>query len=285
MKGLILMDNLKLCAFADEYNAALDRQIEGLQKNDISLLEIRGVDGVNISNITKKQAEEIKNKLDSADIKVWSIGSPFGKIKISDSFDEHLDLFERCVENALVLGAQCIRIFSFFTEEFTPAVRDEVFYRLSRFVEKAQGSGLVLCHENEKGIYGDIAVRCEEILKSVPSLKAVFDPANFIQCGQPTLPAFEMLKKYTYYLHIKDALSNGEVVPAGCGEGHLDQIIKEWNGMGGGVLTLEPHLKVFAGLEELEGGHKSVVSDYSYPTNEEAFCAACDAVKKIIDKI
>ena len=51
-------------------------------------------------------------------------------------------------------------------------------------IELAKGSGIVLCHENEKGIYGDIASRCAEIHRELPALKAVFDPANFIQCGQ-----------------------------------------------------------------------------------------------------
>lgn len=38
-------------------------------------------------------------------------------------------------------------------------------------VQAAQGSGIDLCHENEKDIYGDTAKRCLEIHREVPELK------------------------------------------------------------------------------------------------------------------
>ena len=55
-------EKIKLCAFADEADPQLDGQIEALKANGISLLEIRGVDGKNISQITPAEAKEIKNK-------------------------------------------------------------------------------------------------------------------------------------------------------------------------------------------------------------------------------
>ncbi|HAA24848.1 MAG TPA: xylose isomerase, partial [Ruminiclostridium sp.] len=44
--------------------------------------------------------------------------------------------------------------------------------------------GIILAHENEKGIYGDTPERCVDIIKSMNCdyVRAVFDPANFIQC-------------------------------------------------------------------------------------------------------
>ena len=51
---------------------------------------------------------------------------------------------------------------------------------------------------------------------------------NFIQCGQNTLEAYEMLKPYIEYVHVKDArLSDGEVVPAGTGDGQLLDIFEK----------------------------------------------------------
>ena len=43
---------MRLCAFADEASVSLDGQIEALKRNNISLLEIRGVDGENIKEIS-----------------------------------------------------------------------------------------------------------------------------------------------------------------------------------------------------------------------------------------
>ncbi|MGN1048565.1 MAG: sugar phosphate isomerase/epimerase family protein, partial [Eubacteriales bacterium] len=217
---------------------------------------------------------------------VWSMGSPVGKTKIQDDFAFESEQFKRVLENAYILGAKCIRLFSFYGTDGKPEYRDEVLLRLSRYLEMAKGSGIILCHENEKGIYGDIAVRCDEIQKALPEMKAVFDPANFIQCHQDTLEAWAMLKKYVYYFHIKDCLADGNVVPAGKGISALDRILPEYNGLASDVLTIEPHLTKFVGLDTLEGGEKSEVGNlFSFATNAEAFDCAVSSLKEITEKI
>lgn len=275
------MSNITLCAFADESGAAIDHQIETLKRNSIPYLEIRNVDGTNISNITTKKAKEVKAELDANNLAVWSLGSPYGKIKITDDFTPHLDLFKQGLEIARELDAKCIRLFSFY-EATDPAVRDEVMERLSAFIDAAKGSGITLCHENEKGIYGDIASRCLDIHKTLPELKCVFDPANFIQSGQDTKEAWEMLHNYVYYMHIKDALQGGKVVPAGKGEGNLPYLVREFLKQGGGIVTLEPHLKIFDGLAALEADEKTDIDDFTYADNDIAFDAAANAIKEII---
>ncbi len=149
----------------------------------------------------------------------------------------------------------------------------------------AKGSGIVLCHENEKGIYGDIASRCLEIHRALPELKAVFDPANFIQCDQDTLEAWDMLKPYIHYFHIKDCVKGGGIVPAGLGDGHIPRLLASYNGIASNVLTLEPHLTKFVGLAALEGDGKSEVGGLSFKNNDEAFDCAVDSLKKVIENI
>ena len=86
------------------------------------------------------------------------------------------------------------------------------FSNAGSFVE-AKGTGLVLAHENEKGICGDTAQRCLDIIESmnVSYVRAVFDPANFIQCHEETYPkAYNMLAPYISYMHIKDAILDTE---------------------------------------------------------------------------
>ena len=87
-------------------------------------------------------------------------------------------------------------------------------------ISAAKGSGVDLCHENEKGIYGDVAERCYKLHTALPEFKGVFDPANFVQCGEDTLVAWELLKPFMKYAHIKDAKADGKVVPPGDGIGH-----------------------------------------------------------------
>ena len=276
------MKQFELAAFADEADASIDKQIIAMKEEGISFLEIRGVDGTNISDITIEKAKEVRKKLDDAGIGVWSLGSPFGKIGIEEDFAPHLDKFCHGLELAEALGTKHIRLFSFFMPNGKePAdYRSAVMERLSQFVEKAKGSGIMLCHENEKGIYGDIASRCLEIHQAVPELKAIFDPANFIQCGQDTKEAWAMLSPYIEYMHIKDAKQDGFVVPAGEGVGNLPYLLGEYTGK---VLTLEPHLSVFDGLAGLEQeGEKSEINQFRYPNNRTAFAAAVSALKSLI---
>lgn len=270
----------QLAAFADEAGEALETQIAAMQRNGIQYLEIRGVDGQNVSELSAEQAREIRKKLESADLAVWSIGSPFGKIGIEDDFTPHLDAFRRGLEIAAILGAKHLRLFSFYVpagraEEF----REEVFARMGQFLSAAEGSGVLLCHENEKGIFGDLAPRCAELHRQFPALKAVFDPANFVQCGQDTKAAWELLAPYVEYLHIKDALRDGTVVPAGKGEGDLPFLLSQYRGE---VVTLEPHLSVFSGLEALERKDEESKISFCYSSAGEAFDAAAAALRQFL---
>ena len=277
---------MKIYAFADEANPLIDGQIAAMTRNGLNGLEVRGVDGTNVSEISLEKAQEVRANMDAAGLETWSIGSPIGKIDIEkDDFEAHMDKFRHTLEVAKILGAKNIRLFSFFIPEGMDAAsyKEEVVRRLKCFVEAAAGTGIDLCHENEKGIYGDIAVRCLEIHQEVPELKAIFDPANYIQCGQDTLEAWAMLKPYVKYMHIKDALTDGSVVPAGKGQGNLPAILRDFQAQGGCQLTIEPHLAVFAGLKDLEReGDTSVVGKYVYESNEVAFDAACNALKEIL---
>lgn len=277
---------MKIYAFADEASANIDEQIKAMKENKLDGLEIRNVDGVNISRITKEKAEEVRKKLDDAGLRVWTIGSPIGKIDIEkDDFALHTEKFKHTLELADILGAENIRLFSFFTPaENRSSYKDKVIERLSAFCEIAKGSGITLCHENEKGIYGDIPERCLEIHKALPEMKAIFDPANYVQCEVDTLKAWEMIKPYVKYLHIKDALADGNVVPAGKGIGNVKFILDDYIRNGGGSVTVEPHLTVFDGLKALEKeGDTSVVGEvYKYSSNTEAFSAAVSALRELI---
>lgn len=281
------MNNIKIYAFADEASPIIDKQITALKENGLQGLEIRNVDNVNISEISNAKAKEVKKKLDDAGLTVWSIGSPIGKIDIEkDSFAVHTEKFRRTLEIAEILGAENIRLFSFFIPKGKNPVdyKQEVINRLGTFLDLANGTGITLCHENEKGIYGDIPERCLEIHKALPEMPAIFDPANYIQCGADTLKAWEIIKGFVKYLHIKDALPNGSVVPAGKGIGNLPFILDNFRKNGGKCVTIEPHLTVFSGLAALEKeGDKSVVGEvYHYPSNTLAFKAAADALKELI---
>ena len=279
------MKPLRIYAFADEAAGQIDDQIAAMRRNNLQGLEIRGVDGQNISDITIDKAREVRKKMDDAGLCVWSIGSPIGKIGIvNDDFDAHLDKLRHTLTLANELGAKNLRMFSFYmpSEEYD-VWRNKVFDQVGEMLRAAEGSGVTLCHENEKGIYGDCAARCLELLQAFPAMAGVFDPANFVQCGQDTLAAWELVRPYVKYLHIKDALADGKVVPAGKGIGNVQTIVNDFITRGGSDVTIEPHLSVFAGLQDLErAGEETKIDPYCYPSSDAAFDVACNALKELV---
>ncbi|MGN0556225.1 MAG: sugar phosphate isomerase/epimerase family protein [Acutalibacteraceae bacterium] len=280
------MDDIRIFAFADEASPMIDEQIKAMTDNGLDGLEMRNVDKVNVSDISDSKAREVRQKLDTAGLSVWSIGSPIGKIDMEkDDFLLHIEKFKRTLEIAAIVGASNIRLFSFFIPEGrNPAdFKDEVIERLGILCDTAQGSGVTLCLENEKGVFGDTPERCLELFKALSRIRGVFDPANFVQCGADPVSAWDMLKDYIHYLHIKDARTDGNIVPAGAGDGCIAQILGEYAAGGGRCVTLEPHLAVFDGLAALEReGEKSAVGEITFESNEAAFKAGADALKLLL---
>ena len=276
---------MHIYAFSDEAAPMMEGQIAAMKRNGLDGTEIRGVDGQSVAKLTKSKAAEVMKMLKDNGLSVWSIGSPIGKIPLDGGgFEEHLDLLKHLLEIANILECRNLRMFSFYIPKNARPedCRNEVIDRLSLMVEAAEGSEVALCHENEKEIYGDNAARCADILDAVPALRCIFDPANFIQCGQDIPEAWALLGHRVYYMHIKDALPDGTVVPAGMGIGHLPDILKDYAARGGEAITVEPHLQVFQGLENLEREHKTTLPRFAYPTSDAAFDAACSALKALL---
>ena len=116
------MANFKFSAFADEAGKMLSEQIDAMRGSGIGYLEMRGVNGTNVADLTPAEARAIRAELDAAEIAVWSLGSPIGKIKLADPFAPELDRFKRLLETADITGAKRIRMFSFYEAEAEGAV-------------------------------------------------------------------------------------------------------------------------------------------------------------------
>ena len=93
-----------LCAFADEASTEFDGQIKALLRNNIYNIELRGLDGKNISALSEEEAEIYAEKLEKAGIKVWSLGSPLGKISIDSPREEHENLLRKLLKLADIFG-------------------------------------------------------------------------------------------------------------------------------------------------------------------------------------
>lgn len=268
---------IQLCAFADESDDRLEGQIAALKRNGISLIEIRNVNGKNVMDLTDEEAKEIKARLDEEGIRVWSLGSPIGKKDITVSEEEYLSDVRRGVRLCRIFECENIRMFSFYHSH---GDREKVLSLMKKTAEIGREEGIRMCHENEKGIYGDTLSGTKEILDAVPDLYSVYDPANFIQVGEKAADTLSCLADRAFYFHIKDVVSEtGELVPAGYGDGDLRALVRD-HIKGDKVLTVEPHLKVFRGYASQD--ETALKTKFRFESNEEAFDAAVQAIKAIL---
>lgn len=280
----------KISGFSDEISKNVCKQFTGLSKLNISYFEPRGIGAKNIADLNDEEVAELKANMQKYGIKVSSIGSPIGKIKLTDSFEEHFEKFKQVVKIAKELDTKYIRMFSFYHEGgsnvWTDEERAEVFVRLRKMIAYAEEQDVILLHENEKEIYGDNAARCEDLMKELygDHFKAVFDPANFVQVGENTINALEKLQPYVEYVHIKDAYAcDGKVVPVGYGDGNVEYVLRTlFEGGYSGFLSIEPHLRTVDTVRDLDLGDKLA----RLPEGEEAcFTLAYWAILDILEKI
>ncbi len=252
------MEKILLSGFSDEIAPSFDVQLAAVKEMGLTHIELRSADGVNVSDLSPYQLGQVKGKLHRAGIQVSSIGSPIGKTGIEEDFGPHLEKFKRTLEIQKELGAPYLRMFSFYPPEGADpdAYEEEVFLRVAALIREAKEWDSVLLHENEKAIFGDTAPRCLRLMEEFysPFFQCVFDFSNFVEVGQDTLEAYKLLKPYIAYIHVKDCLwEEKRVVPAGEGDGHIAEILKDLIGGGWrGFLSLEPHLTDFMGLALLE---------------------------------
>ena len=238
-----------LSGFADEISPEPGVQLETLAAESIRYLELRSAWSTNVASLTDAELASFRREIEDAGVRVSAIGSPIGKIDIAEPIGPELERMRRIADVAGQFGATIVRVFSFFIPAGEPPARHRqaVIDRMGALAQIAAERGIVLAHENEKEIYGDIPERCADLIASVgsPALRATFDAANFVQCGvRPHTDGYQLLRPYLVYLQVKDALAaTGQVVPAGQGDGEVRETLAALAASGfSGYASLEPHL-------------------------------------------
>ena len=266
---------MRISAFGDEIAVDFEEQLLILKRLDIPLIDIRAAWGVNCSQFTSNNIENIKELCSQHGITVSCMGSPIGKSPIADPIDVESERLKTIGETAHQLGTRNIRLFSFYPAGDADAAATQLsIERLTVLTEIAAQNDLQLLLENEKGVVGDLPERCLQLMRAVESahLRFIWDPANFVQCGavEQVDRWWEELHPYIGYIHIKDArLADNSVTLAGDGDGQLLKLLTRLQETGyEGVLSLEPHL--------LEARHSSGFS------GADGMEAAVSALRKLM---
>ena len=262
-------------AFADEIGDDLDLQMDVCQANGVKCIDVRGIDGKNVSKMTIPEVQQYKSRMDDRGFTCPCIGSPIGKIKMDDDFNAHMELLKHCFEVAEGFGTKQIRVFSFYASADSKIEdqTDEVMDRMRQMVAAAESAGMILLHENEHNIYGATCQGVKDLFATIKSdsFKSIFDPANFVTDNiAPYEEAWKAgLADLTDYFHIKDKVRGQETcVPAGEGDGQMAELFADLrNRNWSGYMTLEPHM--------------AVAGQFRGFTGPELFAKAVDGLKKL----
>ena len=243
-----------LSAFADEAAEDIDGQIRATLAAGLKLIDLRNVNGHNISALPLDLAEQVRQKLAAANLGVGMLGSPLGKIDITEDFQIDVKKLEHLAKLADLFHCRKIRVFSYFNKSDKPMYEwaAESLRRLGALKELAVKLGLQIYHENERHIFGDKLWQIETIARTLrdpaPAGKPgafgmVFDFDNYNQTQEDPWNAWQRLHDYTDAFHMKDSDPNCQHTPIGTGAGRARDILSDAIKRGwSGHIANEPHL-------------------------------------------
>jgi sugar phosphate isomerase/epimerase len=211
---------IDVCFFADEvsrddFEEAIKLGVEA----GANTVEVRGgVWGKHVTEIDDNDVKRVQDVLNKYNVRVASIGSPFGKCSIDnpEEYERHLQHFDRMVELAHAFDTQIIRGFAFWNpnrkmkESSRPDINDYIeliVEKLSPVVPIAESANVTLSFENEDAT---LAGTCEETrtvidaLGNSPALTSCWDVNNGLHCGEIPLPdGYSFIKGLVRHVHVK----------------------------------------------------------------------------------
>jgi len=277
-----------LSAFTDEAGDALQTQIEAAQRAGISNLDLRTVDGFNVSVLPLEHARTVRQKLDDAGLRVQMFGSPLGKTDIGDDFAPELQKLRHLGELGPILGCDAIRIFSYYNAHGAAHAQWKAIAidRLSELRDLARALELRLFHENERHIFGDFGRDVLQIAElRDANFGLIFDFDNFNQSGEDVWATWESLRDQTDAFHLKDSTPDSQHVPIGQGAGQVERILSDaktrgWRGM----LSIEPHLS-HSGAVAPTNPSGATNETYAQMPPAESFRVAARAATELLGRV
>lgn len=244
-----------LTGIADEAGKDIDTQIRAHRELGWSHIELRNIDGVNLTGLTDEAFDGVCDKLEQAGIRVSCFASAIANWARPITCDPQGDIddLERAIPRMHRLGTPYIRVMSYPNDSNDPvaesAWRTETIRRMRELSRIAEDGGVTLVHENCSGWGGLSAENSCILLEEVasPALKLVYDTGNPVSYGQDAWHYYQTVREDIVYVHIKDGkrTPDGKTVYAFCGEGEgrVRETIADLLSRGyDGGFSIEPHL-------------------------------------------
>ena len=239
---------------SDEAGQSIDAQIQAHSELGWQHLELRMVDGTNLTAVSDAVFDEVCEKVGAAGMKVSCFGSAIANWARPITCDPQIDIddLKQAIPRMHRLGAPFIRVMSYPNDKKSPVSepewRAEAIKRMKTLAKMAEDGGITLAHENCSGWGGLSAENSNILLGEVnsPALRVVYDTGNPVTYGQDPWEYYQTVYDSIVYVHIKDAKKeNGEDVYYYCGEGdgRVRDTIRDLLSRGyDGGFSIEPHL-------------------------------------------
>jgi sugar phosphate isomerase/epimerase len=181
-----------------------------------------------------------------------------------------------------------VRIFSYYNAQgrSRDEWQSESLNRLKRLRDEASRLGLVLYHENERHIFGDLCADVQTIareLRDSPDgvFRLIFDFDNYNQSGEDVWQNWLALRDMTDAIHLKDSRDN-QHTPVGQGTGRVREILEDAaNSNWRGPMSIEPHLQHSAAIMAT-GPSGTANQQFANMTQAESFALACRAATDLL---
>lgn len=254
-----------ISGFTDEVSDDLDLQIRALQELGWSHIDLRTVDGKNVSTLSADEFERVHARLLEHGITIACFGSTVANWGRDAHSDVQLDLAElkNSIGHMHTAGVRHLRIMSYKIDGPVPLGREleaVVIANIKKIVEIAADNDIVCLHENCLSWGGQSHRHSLRLLEAVdsPALRLVFDTGNPVSMFdvrgeepygyQNPYHFFDQVREYVDYIHIKDAvIEDGKVryVFPGEGEAMIGEILGSLAEQEKVVpISIEPHVAV-----------------------------------------
>ncbi len=255
-----------LSGFADEaaWDKTAEQQFAAFAALGLQYYTIRFIDagnGVkNVMKLSRAELTEVRKLQEKYGLRVSSLGSPIGKVKLVDVDDGTRNVFipfakylkedvHRACELAVAFETKLIRGFSFYPprgEDPYKYVAQAVDY-LGQIADVCQSYELTFGLEVEANLVGRNGDLMAELYRQLnhPALLLIFDAGNIVTQG---VTADEVYRQYCKmkpglgWMHIKDYRHPAPVQR----QGHVD----------------EDALKHFVPCDEGDSGHEAILRDF-----------------------
>ena len=239
---------------SDEAGKTIDRQIAAHRELGWSYLELRTVEGVNLTQLPDEAFDRVYAAVTEAGMQVSCFASAIANWARPITCDPDIDRQDlaRAIPRMHRFRTQFIRVMSYPNDPQHPVPEDawrrEAIARMRELARMAEDGGVILLHENCSGWGGLSAENSNILLGEVnsPALKVVFDTGNPVTYGQNAWEYYLAVRRDIAYVHIKDARKVDGVdhyTMCGDGDGYVREILADLKQSGyDGGLSIEPHL-------------------------------------------